>query len=401
VITRRGIAVLAASVAFVVAGRIIGLGELYGLAGAGVGLVVAGFVVSRARHAVVVTRVITPARVHVGSPWRVELQAENRGRRRSPLLAVSTTFSAAQRYARFSLAPLEPGGRASAAFRLPTDRRGVFTLGPVLVERADMFGLVSRKVEAAPSAKLTVYPRVDDVVSPDGVGMADPLAEVTGPRRVGAQGGDFFALVDYEQGDDLRRVHWPSVARTGRLMIRQDETPWRGRTTVVVDLRSEVHTADSFEDALSAAASVLAAGGVRNGLVRLVTTGRFDSGFGAGRAFLDRLLEVLALAEPQTAGKRGGLAALGGSTRRTAAGAAREGPCIITTTRGSRELGPLLARDAHAVGVVFTVDDKKPPASLRRGARTVVVPTGTRAFAPAWRARLNPKASRLRVRSRA
>ena len=31
----------------------------------------------------------------------------------------------------------------------------------------------------------------------------------------------------YQEGDDLRRIHWPSVARTGELMIRQDESSKR------------------------------------------------------------------------------------------------------------------------------------------------------------------------------
>src|SRR5205085_1350482 len=179
----------------------------------------------------------------------------------------------------------------------------------------------------------------------------------------------------YKQGDDLRRVHWPSVARTGRLMIRQDETPWRGRTTVVLDLRADVHTEDSFEDVLSAAASVLLAGGAQNGLVRLVTTGPFDSGFGAGRVFLDHLLEILALAHPQEDLGKGAFAALGRATgRATAAGAAREGPCVITTSRASRELGPFMSKDSRAVGVVFMIgkDGAKPAA--RRGQSLISVP---------------------------
>src|SRR5689334_14808393 len=193
---------------------------MYGLCGAGLGLVAYGFFATRGRSGVQVTRTITPARVHVDNAWRVEMRAVNRGARRSPVLAISTTFSAGQRYARFALAPLAPRAEATAAFRLPTDRRGVFTLGPLLVERSDLFGLVTKRTEAAPATKLTVYPRVDDVLAPDGVGVTDPLAEIHGPRRVGASGGDFYALVEYEQGDDLRRVHWPSVARTGKLMIR-------------------------------------------------------------------------------------------------------------------------------------------------------------------------------------
>ena len=151
-ITRRGLAVVAVSVAFAIGGRTLGLGEFYGFAAGGLGLVVAAFVTTRAGgDDVTLTRHITPSRVHVGSPWRVAIVATNRGRKRSPVLAVSTTFSSAQRYARFSLAPLERGGRAEAAFRLPTDKRGVFTLGALVVERADIFGLVSRKSEAAPA----------------------------------------------------------------------------------------------------------------------------------------------------------------------------------------------------------------------------------------------------------
>ncbi|MBA2609662.1 MAG: DUF58 domain-containing protein [Actinobacteria bacterium] len=396
-ITRRGLAVVAASLALALGGRLLGLGEFYGLAGGGLGLVAAAFIATRSgSYDLVVTRDITPTRVHVGSPWRVAIVATNRGTRRTPLLNVSTTFSSAQRYARFALAPLDRGGRAEAAFRLPTDRRGVFTLGALIVERSDIFGLVSRKTEAAPAAKLTVFPRVDDVTSLEGVGVADPIAEATGPRRVGATGGDFFALTEYEQGDDLRRVHWPSVARTGRLMIRQEETPWRGRTTVVVDLRDEVHDADSFEDVLSAAASVLLAGGSRNGLVRLVTTGPFDSGFGAGRVFLDHLLEILALANPQDDIGKGGLAALGRAGRRTSAAlAAREGPCVLTTARGARELGPFLSGDPHAIGVVFTSGSDKMPAASRRR-QLITVPVDSRGFAAAWGARRTPGRARKR-----
>ncbi|HUR77215.1 MAG TPA: DUF58 domain-containing protein [Acidimicrobiales bacterium] len=397
-ITRRGLAVIAASVALAVVGRTVGLRELYGIAGLGVGLVVAAFVVTRTSNRVRVTRTISPSRVHVDQAWRVELTATNEGRRRSSLLAVSTTFSAGQRYARFALAPLDPGASVTAAFRLPSDKRGVFTLGPLVLERSDIFSLVSQKTEAAPTAKLTVYPRVDDIAAPDGVGVTDPLTDSPGPRRVGTTGGDFFALTEYEEGDDLRRVHWPSVARTGRLMIRQDETPWRGRTTVVLDLRAGVHTLGSFEDVLSAGASVLLAGGARNGLVRLVTTGPFDSGFGAGRVFLDHLLEVLALAEPQQHLGTGAFAALGTVSRRaTAAGAAREGPCVITTSRGARELGPFMSRDSHALGVVFTLDGEAARGPGRRGQRVLSVPADSRGFAAAWRAVAAPRQKLNRV----
>ena len=71
-------------------------------------------------------------------------------------------------------------------------------------------------------------------------------------------GDEFLTLRDYEVGDDLRRVHWRSTARTGELMIRQDEARWRSRAAVVLDVHPGAHDAESFEVAVEAAASVTA-----------------------------------------------------------------------------------------------------------------------------------------------
>src|SRR4029453_9670080 len=63
----------------------------------------------------------------------------------------------------------------------------------------------------------------------------------------------------YQEGDDLRRIHWPSVARTGQLMIRQNETSKRANGLVFFDNREAAlgpsHGA-AFERAVSCAASI-------------------------------------------------------------------------------------------------------------------------------------------------
>ncbi len=66
----------------------------------------------------------------------------------------------------------------------------------------------------------------------------DPLAGAEHPNALGRGGEDFYALRHYVVGDDLRRVHWPSTARHDELMVRQDELPWQGRATVLVDVRA-------------------------------------------------------------------------------------------------------------------------------------------------------------------
>jgi len=55
-------------------------------------------------------------------------------------------------------------------------------------------------------------------------------------------------------------VHWKSTARSGELMVRREEHPWRTRATVYLDTRAVAHRgegpASSFEWAVSAAASM-------------------------------------------------------------------------------------------------------------------------------------------------
>ena len=71
-------------------------------------------------------------------------------------------------------------------------------------------------------------------------------------------GEDFFTLREYQLGDDLRRVHWPSSAKRDELMIRQLEMPWQSRALIVLDPRLESYaTPESFEHAVRGAASVM------------------------------------------------------------------------------------------------------------------------------------------------
>jgi uncharacterized protein (DUF58 family) len=98
-------------------------------------------------------------------------------------------------------------------------------------------------------------------------------------------------------GDDLRRIHWPSTARHDELLVRHQEQPWQGRTTVLLDVRRASHDAVSLELAVSGAASVVMANGGRRDLVRLVTTEGTDSGFGVGPTHVEALLEHLAVVE--------------------------------------------------------------------------------------------------------
>lgn len=306
-LTRSGWLAAAGAAAAVAAGRMFGLVELF-MVGAGLaallGLAVARVALTRLQ--LEVGRQLSPRRVHAGQPARVELGVANRGDRPTPVLRLHDPVTGTQG-ATVLLAPVQDGLTVRSAYRLPTERRGLIAIGPLSVVVADPFGLAQVRADAAPRTELTVLPRVDDILPPPASGGDEPLAGVRQTTLAASAGDDFAALREYVVGDDLRRVHWPSSARHGELLVRQDEVHWQGRTTVVLDTRARTHHGDSFELAVSAAASIVSAAWRRRDLVRLMTTAGFDAGFNAGQAHVERILEELAVVNATSVGSLRGV----------------------------------------------------------------------------------------------
>jgi len=261
-LTRRGWSLTGAALGLAVGSFLLGALEMLVLGIAALALVVAValWLLLQTPPDLAVSRRVHPDRLHVGSEGRIDLLVENLGRRSTPLLAATDWFDEGRRAARFLVPPLAAGATARAAYRIPTRRRGRYRVGPLSVAVTDPFGLARRSERSAGDAELVVRPRVYEILAPVAVGSrisAEP--EATSARAVVSDLGDeFVTLRDYELGDDLRRVHWRSTARTGELMIRQDETRWRSRAAVVLDVLPGAHDAASFEVAVEAAASVTA-----------------------------------------------------------------------------------------------------------------------------------------------
>jgi uncharacterized protein (DUF58 family) len=166
----------------------------------------------------------------------------------------------------------------------------------------DPFGLTRLSTVAAPAVSLTVYPRIDAIDPLPYTTGHDPLAGARQPNSLGRTGEDFYALRPYAVGDDLRRVHWPSSARHDELLVRQNELPWQGRTTVLLDVRTTAHVGDTLEVAVSAAASIVAATARRSDLIRLVTSSGSDSDFAPGTDHVEAIMEHLAVLSASPAG---------------------------------------------------------------------------------------------------
>jgi uncharacterized protein (DUF58 family) len=322
-LTRAGVALLVVSAGVVLAGRVFGVTELFVVGAMGALLPLAAMVAVRTTSMRLrVRRTLKPARVHAGDTTRIELAVANAGARRTPTLALADPVDGT-RGAALSLAPLAAGTSARAAYRLPTSQRGLVHVGPLRVTLEDPFGLCRRRAVAAPVLELTVLPHVDPLRLPKVGGDRDPHGVAVRVNESSAKGDELLGLRPYVVGDDLRTVHWKASARTGDLIVRQVEQPNQDHTTVVLDVRRTNHSAESFERAVSAVASVASAAFAERHMLRLLGSDGTDTGVGTGLAHVDQILEYLATVSPSSQGslrtvldaltrtRRGGMVAIG------------------------------------------------------------------------------------------
>lgn len=381
-LTRRGRALLGVAFGLLLGGRLLGVIEFYVMGAAAAALVVvSATAVALARLRLEVSRQIHPPRVHAGSSSRVEIRVRNRARRRTPVLRLDDAVTGT-RGARLILGPLRPGEAVSTSYALPTDRRGLIEVGPLEVVLSDPFGITESRMRGAGVAELTVFPRITQVAPPPHTTGDDPHAGAEHPNALGGAGDDFYALRNYVLGDDLRRVHWKTTARRDDLMVRQDEQPWQGRATVLVDIRRATTTPESLELVISAAASIVHACWRRQDLVRLVSTDGTDLGFAAGHAQMDSIMEHLATAEAVV---EGAFRATVDRLSRSAIGGALVAIVSDLSPDELAAIARLRSRFAWIAVVKFEPSSWDPRAPDTDGDdRGLVRVTRTRPFGPAW-----------------
>ncbi|WP_344925418.1 DUF58 domain-containing protein, partial [Streptosporangium carneum] len=162
-------------------------------------------------------RTVTPDRVTVNTGAVADLEIRNAGRLPTGWVEVKDLVDGAP--SRVAVPPLAPGATARVEYALATPRRGLLTLGPLLLERRDPLGLARRTERAGSPARLWVRPRVHPL-RPSAVGSAP---DVEGPLDDRAPRGTttFASLREYRPGDDPRQIHWRSTARSGSLIVRE------------------------------------------------------------------------------------------------------------------------------------------------------------------------------------
>ncbi|MEV0898036.1 DUF58 domain-containing protein [Actinoplanes sp. NPDC049802] len=301
-LTTRGRSFLAAAVAAAVSALILGERDLLRVAVLLAALpMLAAWYVGRSRYKLACTRSLEPARAPVGSSARVILRLQNLSRlpTGTMLLEDRLPYALGSR-PRVVLERLGAHQASSVAYTVRADIRGRYPIGPLIVRLTDPFGLCELTRSFPSVDRLTVIPQV---VALPRVRLAGEYAGTgeSRARSVAVHGEDDAATREYRRGDDLRRVHWRSTARTGELMVRREEQPWESRATIVLDTRVYAHRGEgptaSFEWAVSAVASIAVHLREAGYKLRLVTGAGTDvdaSEAGGESLILDTLADVKA-----------------------------------------------------------------------------------------------------------
>lgn len=249
------------------------------------------------RPTLTIGRRIGSATVHDGDTTTVTLVIDNESRSSASFLTIDDNIDNLGK-ASFECARLRGGEQTTATYRVTCRPRGVYRVGPTEVSTGDPFGLARTTIGTGPVDRIVVYPAVEELTGFPIVRGQDPAMQASRPEHARRGGEDFYTLREYQRGDDLRRVHWPSSARTDNLMIRQLETPWQSRALVLLDIRSASYeTEAAFEKAVSGAATIV---------THLVSSG-FDADLWAGDAEpidasrYGSAMERLALVKPDPA----------------------------------------------------------------------------------------------------
>lgn len=187
-------------------------------------------------------------------------------------------------------------GRGELQMTLTPFRRGVMRLPGIAISRPDPFGLVKALVRLPCPQSVTVLPGrypLPPVPMPGarryqsgGVAMASSVGDAE----------EFVSLREYRPGDPLRRIHWKSWAKVGQPVVKEYQDEFFVRHALILDTFRESGNPDSFEAAVSLAASFVLAVQTRDSLLDLMFVGLeaycFTAGRGVGHA--EKMLEILA-----------------------------------------------------------------------------------------------------------
>lgn len=201
--------------------------------------------------------------------------------------------------------------RIHRTYTLLFRKRGVYPVGPVLLESGDLFGMYEKRLETGAAEYITVFPQT---LPPASLSLQaeDPFGDQRSRRRLFEDPNRPVGIREYRPEDDFRRVHWPATAHTGQLQVKIYQPISSQVMMVCLNVSTLAHSwegylPDLLEHLIKVAATVVQQGVEDGYAVGLISNGYLahaDQPFrvppGRSPRQLSRLFEMLAGVTPLT-----------------------------------------------------------------------------------------------------
>lgn len=167
---------------------------------------------------VIIRRKDSVLRAHRFEPMEITLIVENR----SPLPVAYLNIFDEPNYFFASdpgnfLISLRPGERKILKYPIESQRRGLYSIGPAVIQGSDPLGLFPFRKQAKQRQTLIVYPEVLPLSLRSLEGL--PVGTIRVDNRIYEDVTRYRSMREYLPGDALRRVNWKASAKTGQLFV--------------------------------------------------------------------------------------------------------------------------------------------------------------------------------------
>lgn len=205
---------------------------------------------------------------------------------------------------------LAPGAQVRASAVIRGRRRGRYTLPVMRADSAFPFNLWRWGVNSAGGQRIIVYPKFTPLANLDlDTGVRYQSGGIALSSHVG-ESMEFLGCREFRDGDDPRRLHWRSWARTTYPVVKEFREEYLCRTALIIDTCRPppawfhlhwAHPPDvTFEAAVSLAAAIADFLAEKDYIVDLFAAGPEVYRFQGGRslAYLEDILDILACLQP-------------------------------------------------------------------------------------------------------
>lgn len=175
-------------------------------------------------------------------------------------------------------------------------KRGYLNFNQIRLMKPDPFGLINSIHLYQRTDRLLVFPRHFNIGQLTLPGSRKYQPQGNTRNNTTGDSEEFHSLREYRPGDPLKKIHWKSVARFNRPVIKEFHDDYSVRQGLILDNYNNTGNSSVFEDAVSIVTSFAISCLHHETMLDLMFAGDQPYRFNAGNGSLNikHLLEILA-----------------------------------------------------------------------------------------------------------